>query len=434
MAMPVRSLPVLQNWDCHNCTDCCREYRVTVTPEEQAKITAQGWLQRPEFQNIPLFVREGGRFSRKKRLNHRADGACIFLKPEGGCRIHSEFGSDAKPLACRIFPFVFVPTGDHWRLSLRYACPSAAANQGRALNTHLPDLRGYANALEIQEGIAGRQLLPPMPRGQSMPWEDVLIIGRALRSIVESTRFPLETRLRQLAAMTQLGRKLRFEKITGQRLRELMELLRNELDASIITAPEEVVPPTWIGRLLFRQQLAIYARKDTGTNRGLSRRGRLALLQAAWRFAQGTGTVPPLHGLIPNIRFEEVDQSSTELPEAVHEQFSRFYAVKLESLQCCGPTNFHYTLWDGVDSLLMTFPTIVWLSRCLHQLPIEEQWLQALRMVDDNFGFNPLLGSGRQKWALRTLASWDEIAPLIAWQARRNRPDSPQSALANHTH
>ena len=42
----------------------------------------------------------------------------------------------------------------------------------------------------------------------------------------------------------------------------------------------------------------------------------------------------------------------------------------------------------------------------------------ALRLVDDNFGFNKLLGMGRQRWAVRTLASRGETAKLIAWYSQ----------------
>jgi lysine-N-methylase len=41
-----------------------------------------------------------------------------------------------------------------------------------------------------------------------------------------------------------------------------------------------------------------------------------------------------------------------------------------------------------------------------------------MRIVDDNFGFNPLLGSRRQQIALRMMNIKQEIPRLIAWYAR----------------
>src|SRR5205823_9000165 len=40
MSFPIRHLPVLQNWDCHVCGTCCKEYLVTITDEERKRIEA----------------------------------------------------------------------------------------------------------------------------------------------------------------------------------------------------------------------------------------------------------------------------------------------------------------------------------------------------------------------------------------------------------
>ena len=50
-------------------------------------------------------------WSRRYRLGHQADGACVFLDERGLCRIHAKFGEQAKPLACRIYPYAFHPAG-----------------------------------------------------------------------------------------------------------------------------------------------------------------------------------------------------------------------------------------------------------------------------------------------------------------------------------
>src|SRR5438105_3227227 len=101
MARSLHSLPVLQNWDCHGCTHCCRAYIVSVTPEEKRRIEAQGWDQDPEIGDLPLFRRRGWWWNRRYRLTERGDGACVFLNKDGRCRIHEKLGSAAKPLTCR---------------------------------------------------------------------------------------------------------------------------------------------------------------------------------------------------------------------------------------------------------------------------------------------------------------------------------------------
>ncbi|HEY8504841.1 MAG TPA: YkgJ family cysteine cluster protein, partial [Gemmataceae bacterium] len=417
MALPVRSLPVIQNWDCHGCADCCREYLVRVTDEERARIEAQGWEDDPALRGVRLFTRKGWRRPRY-HLNRRADGACVFLDENHRCRIHARFGAGAKPLACRIYPFVLVPAGDHWRVGLRYACPSAAGNKGRPLGEHLPEVRDYAAGLERQEGIGpGRLPGPPTHRGQSCNWPDFFRFIAAFGAVMRDTSDPLERRLRRWLALAKVCREARFDRITGPRLTEFLEVMTAAVGEEVPERPEDVAPPGWLGRLVFRQALALYVRKDTGPQRGISRRGRLALLWSAWRFARGTGRVPRLHAAIPEVRFEQAEEPAGPIPPAVEERLANYYRLKLESLQFCGKSNFGLPVWDGLASLALTFPAVCWLARVLRDRPREEALVTALRIVDDNFGFNPMLGTGRQKFAVRLLAERQEADRLVAWYA-----------------
>src|SRR4051794_11735239 len=120
MSLPVRHLPIVQNWDCHACGACCKEYAVSVTEAERKRIEEQGWSKRPEFAGVELFVREG-RFGKRYRLNHQPDGSCVFLGENGRCKIHAEFGGATKPLACQLYPYVLIPAGNHWRVGMRFA-------------------------------------------------------------------------------------------------------------------------------------------------------------------------------------------------------------------------------------------------------------------------------------------------------------------------
>src|ERR1700693_4629439 len=111
MPIPIQHLPVLQNWDCHVCGTCCKEYRVPITEVEKQRIEAQGWDRDKDLGGHQPFQRVGLPWNRSYILNHRADDSCVFLSEEGRCRIHERFGYETKPLACRLFPFVLVPTG-----------------------------------------------------------------------------------------------------------------------------------------------------------------------------------------------------------------------------------------------------------------------------------------------------------------------------------
>src|SRR5947209_3661657 len=77
MSLPVRHLPVLQNWDCHLCGTCCKEYLVTVSDEERRRIEAQGWDQDAEIGDLPLFRKSGPSWpSGKEWTCNRAKAAC----------------------------------------------------------------------------------------------------------------------------------------------------------------------------------------------------------------------------------------------------------------------------------------------------------------------------------------------------------------------
>ena len=84
------------------------------------------------------------------------------------------------------------------------------------------------------------------------------------------------------------------------------------------------------------------------------------------------------------------------------ETLERYYVVKLNSLQFCGPPNFDLPLWAGLESLVLTLPMILWLRRAFADLPPVKAVQQAIQLVDDHFGGNPMLGFPHIQYLLRT--------------------------------
>src|SRR6478609_9441324 len=101
MPLPIKPLPMVERWDCHQCGFCCRGSVVPLSAEDVARLKAQNWNERPEYQNTPVMVRESW-LGHDYRLAQRADGSCVFLMEDGLCQIHKEHGFDAKPLVCRM--------------------------------------------------------------------------------------------------------------------------------------------------------------------------------------------------------------------------------------------------------------------------------------------------------------------------------------------
>jgi lysine-N-methylase len=422
MALPIKHLHVLQNWDCHVTGTCCKEYHVTLSDDEVRRIEEQGW-QPAELGGLSPFRRAGPPWSRKVRLNHRPDGSCVFLSEEGRCRIHERFGYETKPLPCRLFPFVLVPAGDHWRVGLRYACPSAASNKGRALPEHNAELLAFAAQLAAREKLTprpdGALTAPPkLDNGQRLDWPDTLLLVDALLERLRDRRKPFELRLRQCLTLAAQMRKANLAEVRGARLRELVQLLSSASQAETPANPMTVSPPGWIGRVLFRQAAALFTRKDHGPNRGLAARGRLALLGAAVRFAHGTGPVPRMHRRLPETTFEEVEQPRGPLPAEAEEVLERYYTIKVGSLQFCGSGSFGLPFWEGFETLALTLPLVLFAARMYKEGPREEAVMNALTVVDDHVGFNRVLASFRQRLSFTILARTGELSRLIAWYSR----------------
>ena len=423
--MQVRSLPVLQNWDCHSCGDCCRSYAVPVTAEERRRIEGQGWDQLPEFNGVPYFVKRNGEFY----LNHREDGGCVFLGADKLCRIHGKCGSAAKPLACRIYPFLLVPAGDHWNFGLRLACPSAAENKGRPLSEQTGDAREYAAFFEATAAAGALKAPPPPLHGkQSVGWGDVGRVATAFSKLLANAADPFERRWRKLLFVVGMLRKATFDgagdpkkAVTGGRLSEMLHVLGLAADEEEPKPAAEVPRPGWVGRTVFRQLVAVFARKDHGAEKGAAQRGPVRRFVSAVRFATGRGHVPKVHAVIAdNATFAAGEKPFGELSPESTALLARWHRLKVESLQFCGAPNFGLTVWDGIESLALTFPAAMWLARVLvagGRAP-DAAVTQAVRMVDDNFGFNPLLGSARQKFALRLIANRGDLPRLVAWYGR----------------
>ena len=147
------TLPILQNWNCHNCGGCCRQHQIEITEAERQRIIDQKWTTADGVSPDQAIVRMGaGRY----RLGHQPDGACVFLNENGLCRIHAKFGEMGKPLACRVYPYAFHPAGKSVAVSLRFSCPSVVKNAGRPLSQQQPEIRQIADAV-VPAGAGGHR-------------------------------------------------------------------------------------------------------------------------------------------------------------------------------------------------------------------------------------------------------------------------------------
>jgi lysine-N-methylase len=290
---------------------------------------------------------------------------------------------------------------------------------GKPLTEHLAGFVGHTRELEHRSKSNADQVPPPrLQRGQSVPWPDLLRFVNALLGLLRDRADPFERRMRKCLALARLCRQARFDQITGGRLVEFLNLAASSLDADVSPEPSGMPPPTRITRVLFRQLLAVYARKDLGPDRSLIR-GRIGLPLAAWRFIRGTGSVPRLHAWIPVTTFEQIEAANAPIPPLADEVLERYYTVKLSSLQFCGSAHFGFGFWEGFQDLALTLPVILWLVRALKDLPGDEAVARAIGIVDRNYGFNRVLATRRHRLAMSVMCRGDELERLINWYSRQ---------------
>jgi lysine-N-methylase len=417
MSIPLKNLPLVQNWDCHSCSDCCR-IEAVITAEEKHRIEALDLANDPEVAPKPWFS-PSGRGSKGWKLRHRPDGGCVFLTAANRCRIQERFGADIKPFVCRLFPFILIPAGNHWRVGMRFSCPSVAANSGRPVTDAEADLVPLSRALEHHVGRAGASAPPPLLRaGQQLSWPDVCRVVQVLTEIVQERGDRLERRLRKCLAVAHVCEMTQFDKLQGARLSKYLQAVSNAVESEV---PREAVdlpqPGRLLGGVLFRALLAIFARRDRDTYRSRNVRRRLGRVLAAWCFVKGRGPVPRVNEFLSETSFEALELGSGELLE-MDETLERYYLVKLNSLQFCGPPNFGLTILAGLESLILTLPMILWLRRSFHDLKPVQGVEQAIQIVDDHFGGDPMLGFPHIQYLMRTMAERRELEKLVAWYSR----------------
>jgi Fe-S-cluster containining protein len=175
-------IPSAQRFTCAQCGACCRGgWAIVVTPAEADRYRARGVARLaadgPDVD--PLEPAPHGHF----RLRRRADGACVFLTDANRCRIHEELGEQAKPLACRAFPFVFHPAAGRPVVTATAACPTIARNAGEPLPAQaraLAALRG-----EWARAFPERDRPLELARGRVIEPATVAVLQDTLRAMLD---------------------------------------------------------------------------------------------------------------------------------------------------------------------------------------------------------------------------------------------------------
>lgn len=125
-------------YDCSLCGQCCKTWIVTVDSDTSRKLK-RTWFYRKLKKKYPGLEIIGKDPSGKTGVIAKIDNECIMLE-DNLCQIHSNLGSQSKPFACRMFPFIFreTPLGVH--VGVSYHCPRVRQNEGIPLKEHAPEI------------------------------------------------------------------------------------------------------------------------------------------------------------------------------------------------------------------------------------------------------------------------------------------------------
>ena len=415
-------LPTIQNWSCHSCGDCCRRHVVEITEAERQRIIDQGWVAGDGLAEAPLLVRDVGPFwNRRWRLGQLDDGACVFLDDQGLCRIHAKFGEAAKPLACRVYPYAFHPSGNGVALSLRFSCPSVVANRGRAVSQQADELKQMAGEV-VPEQVT--ELPPPaLTSKQRVDWRDFHRFVSALDETLAPNDVPVAMKLIRALAWIDTVAQSKFDAISGSRLDGFLDLVMQAAMLEVGEKLEDVPAPSRVGRLLFRVLCVQYARNDPLSNWKTGWRGRVRLMRVGLKFAAGRGTIPPMQHMTSPVPFDRLEQSFGGLTGEAEEMFTRYFRVKIQGLQFCGRGFVNFDLVEGFRALALVFPSILWLARFIaadagrDQLETDDV-ARAIELADHYHGYTPQFNRHQYRLQIGLLAFNGDIRRLCAWYTR----------------
>jgi Fe-S-cluster containining protein len=424
------------------CGDCCRDFPVSLSPAEVARLQARDWTPvlgkpGPVVQHASYGGVDGD------FLRRRADGACIFLGEDSLCELHRRFGEGDKPLACRLFPFTLTGGESDGRplVGAHFSCSAIAAGEGEPV---VQRRRGLEELLEEFEGLRS---LParegPLRFDARLAYgrpEVELVLDLLVRELEDAGR-PLPERLLAVTKFVSLFSQSALPSLEGETARKLVASFAAGFHQQVrrgLLRPQGGTPPM-PERLLFRQLLAFTVRRDPAMllQAGPLRRAtrRLGNLLAGIGFVAGNGSILPV-GRTRRVRLRDVrlrapaaDLSTPEADGAL----TRYLVGHLSARTIISPTFLVPEVLPALGLLLRQVPVVLLLARaaCLSRggdALTRDDYAAALRTADWNFGRVPWTAGPIGRMRLRVLGDVEAALTHVPWCAERPGDAAPAPA------
>ncbi len=399
-----------QQWSCHSCGDCCRTLVGDLTDEERAGLDAHPWEEKLGAKPYVLV-------GRRAALNKRADGSCVFLDDTNRCMIHAQLGEQAKPIACRIFPFSVRRVENAWQASFRFDCPSATASKGKPISQYGSWLTDLAQQLSQDSQVIKPETLE---RGLIATQEELAIITSRLSRWVKEKKLPVHHRMIAISRVASMLYDAKLASVRGMKLGELLDIF---WQSAIHEMEPPLLEPTKRQHAMLRQLAFVHAEfvtlQELRAGFISQMKKRWQQLGAARRFFSGKSTVPALQGFSGQTTFDVVGAvSPASQTEEIDELIERYLLSRTTSRSIFGSGYYSWPLAAGMAALTASVSTIGWLAR-LHcaqngraQLQLEDV-SQAVVVVDRAVTRLPAVGSTAERARIRYLSVEDGLARLL---------------------
>ena len=399
-----------QTLGCIGCGKCCGAWAVPVSEEERRKIMALPLVGLP----LPVeqcFERRRGAWYLKKKNRH-----CIFLDEEKKCRIHTQFGLEAKPLTCRLYPLdVWSWSDGSVSASLRCDCPAAAAGTGEELR------RFKARILQFAEELKKRR--PSPADAEYSPVIAPLVerlreIAAAYEKILTEESVPMKIRF--FAAVCLIH--FHMDKKNSDDILEAEEFGKDAFAFFKRSVPNlehclKELPMTLRRdvQVAFRCLLWGFLRADES----VSLRSRIVSTVASLRFLLGGGSLKHSSARlnITGNRLFRAMRSCKPAPDAF-QPYLRFLRGRLESLHFCGTPVHGLSFEEGMLYLAVSYPVIYALAS-VHALERgscrfeEKDVIRSLVLLDHGFLRTRLYSLSSMKASLRKVTVEENFAALL---------------------
>jgi lysine-N-methylase len=408
MRSKLHTLPILEQWDCHHCTACCRETTIQLNADDLGQLAQQRWDKHPEFQGVQT-VRRSFLLGGASVLAHKPDGSCVFLTEAGRCRIHEVFGADAKPFMCRQFPLQVVTTDREAVATVVRSCPSAAADRGRPVAEHV----GFLKRLLRDEDMREAEPAPPIVGRTRRSWDDFYQVAEAVQRLLIDERLPLVRRVVHSVRFCNLLEQCKLKRVEPAALVELIEALEQLARSDAGHLFQDRQPPAKRTGRLFRRLGAHFIRCVPGGQPTRTLGDQWRVLRLSGRLARGASVLPELHPRFPTVDLNRLECPLGPLTPDVLKPLERFFESHAVSKRYAlsAPSG---SLVDSVRRLAFAFPMSLWMLRWLaHDYePTVDDMVQVVVALERGIVL-PALNR-----ASRYLSESGQLERLIAWYGR----------------